>query len=44
MVGGRVARIGAGVIAIMFRQDEATLERVDRALDMIARRNVSMAA
>jgi hypothetical protein len=39
-----VARTGAGVIAIMFRQDEATLKRVDRALDVIARRTVSKAA
>jgi methyl-accepting chemotaxis protein len=43
-VSGRVARTGQGTIAISFRQDKASLERVDRALDTIARRHTPKAA
>ena len=32
---GRVARIGPGFVAFAFRQDPATLRRVDAALDRI---------
>jgi methyl-accepting chemotaxis protein len=43
-VTGRVARAGQGVIVIIFRQDKASLEQVDRALDTIARRALPKAA
>jgi methyl-accepting chemotaxis protein len=35
-VAGRVVRCGADLVAIAFRQDEATLSRVDAAMDAIA--------
>jgi hypothetical protein len=43
-VTGRVARIGHGIVAITFRQDNASLQQVDHALDTIARRALSKAA
>ena len=43
-VAGRVARTGRGVIAVAFRQDNATLAQVDHALDAIARPGASRAA
>jgi methyl-accepting chemotaxis protein len=35
-VTGRVARAGSGVVGLSFRQDVATMTRVDRAMDAIA--------
>lgn len=32
---GRVVRQGDGIVAVNFRQDEATLARIDRALDLL---------
>jgi methyl-accepting chemotaxis protein len=43
-VTGRIARTGRGVIAVAFRQDKASLELVDHALDTIARRSRPKAA
>jgi hypothetical protein len=43
-VTGRVARTDRGVIAVTFRQDKASLEQVDQALDTIARRSMPKAA
>jgi methyl-accepting chemotaxis protein len=43
-VGGRVVRTGANIVAITFRQDNTSLERIDRALDTMTRRAVRKAA
>jgi methyl-accepting chemotaxis protein len=44
LVTGRVARAVRGIIAITFRQDTASLEQVDRALDTITRHGALKAA
>jgi methyl-accepting chemotaxis protein len=43
-VAGRVVRTGANIVAITFRQDGASLERIDRALDAVTRRGARKAA
>jgi methyl-accepting chemotaxis protein len=42
--GGTDHVTGRGIIAMTFRQDKASLEQVDRALDTIARRSTPKAA
>jgi methyl-accepting chemotaxis protein len=43
-VGARVARCEAGMLALAFRQDAASLARLDAALDAITGRNTARAA
>ncbi len=43
-VGGRVAHVADDVVRVTFRQDAASLERIDRALDAIGRAGLPKAA
>ena len=43
-VAARVVRESGGVLALSFRQDEAAMVRVDRALDVIAEKTLAKAA
>ncbi len=43
-VFGRVARTGRSIIAVTFRQDKATMDQIDRALDTIERLRSPQAA
>lgn len=43
-VTGRVSRTGSGTVGLSFRQDAATMSRVDQAMDAIAQAGVRRAA
>jgi methyl-accepting chemotaxis protein len=43
-IRGRVVRCSGGVICLAFRQDDATLERIDRVLGLVGRSAVRTAA
>ena len=43
-VSGRVVRAGQGLLALTFRQDPATLERVSRAIELIKASTISTVA
>jgi hypothetical protein len=44
LVQGRIARIGGGTMGISFRQDQASLSQIDRALDVIRSLTIAHAA